>query len=390
MRLLLSAFSCHPHLPSESAVGWGLANALAETHDVVVMTESSNRLLLERESTACKFVYVSSPLRFRRGPYASYIAWQYAAYHVGRRLLNTHDFDVVHHVTWVNDWLPCPMAKLSAPFVWNAGINHLTPLWLMKTLTSSARRGEYLRNAAVAGSHTLIRPDVLERARAVISVSPPEQWPQRYRAKVHEVAMGALSRVDVERLQKVRPRGRGPVRVASVGRLVGWKGLNIGLSAFARFAREVADAEFWIVGDGPEYPHLALLSRQLGCADRVRFIPWLRRDDLLELYSEIDILLHPSIHETYGFVVHEAMAAGKPVVAFNIGGPRLIIQSGAGMLVDLSDEVDLPRSLSEALLLILNHYKAASELAKKAAREQTWDRVAGRISALYEAITDHA
>ena len=63
------------------------------------------------------------------------------------------------------------------------------------------------------------------------------------------------------------------------------------------------------------------LARELGITANVKFWGGIRRAQVLEKLAECDVLIHPSLHESGGWVCLEAMAAGRPVVCLDLGGP---------------------------------------------------------------------
>jgi glycosyltransferase involved in cell wall biosynthesis len=116
-----------------------------------------------------------------------------------------------------------------------------------------------------------------------------------------------------------------------VGRLSNEKGLSVLMGAMA--SAEAADLELLVIGDGPQRTEL---ERQAG--PRVRFAgrlpPRQVRDEMLKARA----LAFPSLcYETFGMAVVEAMAAGLPVIASDLGGTPEIVGSRAGRLVAPGD-----------------------------------------------------
>jgi glycosyltransferase involved in cell wall biosynthesis len=104
------------------------------------------------------------------------------------------------------------------------------------------------------------------------------------------------------------PRDAASTRFLFIGRLIERKGLDVLLSAFARFP----GGELWIGGDGP----LLEVANQAASADRrVRVLGHVEGKDLPDLYGQVDALVVPSLYEPWGLVVHEGLANGLPVIA---------------------------------------------------------------------------
>lgn len=119
---------------------------------------------------------------------------------------------------------------------------------------------------------------------------------------------------------------------------------NKAFDVLIRSLAEVPGAVLWLAGDGPEEDELRALARDVGVADRVRFLGW--RDDTTDLIAAADILACPSRHEPLGNVVIEAWAQAKPVVAAASDGPRHLIANGqSGLLCP----IDAPHAMASAL-----------------------------------------
>jgi glycosyltransferase involved in cell wall biosynthesis len=129
-----------------------------------------------------------------------------------------------------------------------------------------------------------------------------------------------------------------------MGRLHSDKAHDISLRALAR----LPDAYLWIAGSGPLEAELKALARDLGVADRVRFLGW--RDDAPSLYRTADICVFPSRIEPLGNVVLQAWAHETPVIAGASKGPAALVKDGEdGLLVPL----EAPDALASAVRTLL-------------------------------------
>jgi teichuronic acid biosynthesis glycosyltransferase TuaC len=122
---------------------------------------------------------------------------------------------------------------------------------------------------------------------------------------------------------------RGPT-LLSVGWLIDRKGHHLVIGAMPALPHHA----LLIVGDGPERAALERLSRDLGVADRVRFLGQVPHGSLARLYGSVDALVLASSREGWPNVLLEAMACGTPVVATNIwGNPEIVTRPEAGVLM---------------------------------------------------------
>jgi len=146
------------------------------------------------------------------------------------------------------------------------------------------------------------------------------------------------------------------VLIGIFGRLQRWKGQDVFIKAASRVARLRSNVKFVIVGGsvfGMEPEYLGELQADvvaLGLADRLAFTGF--RSDVPRLMSACDIVCNTSrAAESFGMVVVEAMAVGRPVIATAGGGPSEIIASDAdGILVPPED----PEMLAQAMLALID------------------------------------
>ncbi|WP_222908759.1 glycosyltransferase [Pseudomonas sp. DNDY-54] len=142
-------------------------------------------------------------------------------------------------------------------------------------------------------------------------------------------------------------QGKGKFTFINVASLTKKKSLDILIRAFNVASKENNDIALKIGGDGPEKVKLEQLAISLGINDKVTFLGKLTRDQVVEEMAKSDAFALSSKFETFGVVVIEALALGKPVIATRCGGPESIVRKQDGILVSTDDVVGLAAAMNE-------------------------------------------
>jgi glycosyltransferase involved in cell wall biosynthesis len=360
-RVLVSAYACGPGRPSEPGVGWNAVREIARDHDVWVLTSLEHRDDIEavaHESPTLRFVFLDWPWwlsfikRTRVGFEVQHYCWQIAAYLKARALHAQTGFDVAHHVTVCRYWMPSFLPLLGIPFVWGpVGGGESAPKRFWAGLGLPAALLEAVREVArfLGERDPLLR---LVAKQVSVGVATTRETAARMtRLKVPRLEVYtqvALTESEIATLGACDvPPASERIRFISIGRLVAWKGFHLGLQAFAR--TEHPTAEYWIVGGGPAERSLKALATRLGVSNRVRFLGQLPRSEVLQTLQQCDVLVHPSLHESGGAVCAEVMAAGRPVICLDLGGPGLQVTPETGIKVPARTPAQVVRELAVAM-----------------------------------------
>ena len=404
MKVLLSAYCCEPNRGSEAAIGWYWAIELARLgHEVWVITRAKNQLSIEQALSAnpienLSFIYYDLPAwaiwwkRFKGGVYLHYFLWQLGIYWLAKSLHQQVVFDLVQHITFGTVRQPSFMGLLGIPFIVGpvAG-GEQTPHRLSKSYPLSGLLQEALRNFVNAG----VKFDPLmhltfSQATKIFVTSKQTQalLPKRYRQKSHiSLAIGIDPNISPD-ITIEKTAEKDVLKFLFVGRLIYWKGLHLGLQAFAQLCQEIPNAHFTIIGSGPDEVWLHKLARQLNLDNHVTWIPWLEQKEVMLTYQQHDIFLFPSLHDSGGMVVLEALAYGLPVVCLDLGGPGIIVDELCGRAIETQGlcEAAVIQKIRDSLLELGKNSKIRIQLSKNAltcSKEYQWKKI---IKNLYELI----
>jgi glycosyltransferase involved in cell wall biosynthesis len=384
MKILLSAYACEPNKGSEPAVGWNWARTLVrQGHSVHVITRSNNRHAvdpaIEREQLPLVVSYYDLPAwcrRWKRSPgglYLYYVLWQVGAYRRAKRLHAAHRFDRVHHVTFASFRLPSLMGALGIPFILGpVGGGETTPRRLLRGLPPRARLLELLRNTLnrVAAFDPVLR-FTWSRATTIACTTPETRAhiPRRFQHKCLVQPTIGIERAKPAELpapEHTRPQAS----FLFAGRLLYWKGLHLALRALSEVRRRVpegslGDVRLRVVGEGSDSAWLRSVAEKAGVADSVDWIPWMSREEVLKEYRNHTAFVFPSLHDSGGLAVLEALAAGLPVICLALGGPGILVDETCGIVVEASTrgEEEVVASLAQAMIRLVEEPGTRADLA---------------------------
>ena len=176
----------------------------------------------------------------------------------------------------------------------------------------------------------------------------------------------------------------GKLNVLFVGRMEKRKGANYLLKAYKQVKQEIPESRLILVGPGVRLRHKYEKHVAKNGLRDVIFTGHVAYDELPRYYKTADIFCTPAIgYESFGIVLLEAMALGKPVVASNIGGYASVLTRGAeGLLVTPKNEA----TLAQALISLMNDKSLRQQMGAKGklkAAEYGWERIAQRVLDYY-------
>jgi glycosyltransferase involved in cell wall biosynthesis len=406
-RILLSAFACAPGWGSEPGVGWRWAQALAQRHDVTVLTHERFRDRIQAHQQhhdlqphpGPTFVYLGqrepeAVMQRRVDSQLHYLLWQQRARPLVRRLLAEQPHDLIHHLTWGSLRLPTALAGLGLPLVVGpvGGGDDAPQAWMR-----SWPWAERLRYAARSAWIALGRIDPVAR-RALAGSTLILAKTEATRAALPGFAQGRTQLaleigcppVDDRATVRVRPPGQ-VLRLLYAGRLIGGKGVVYAVDAVLELARAGHPLTLDVVGEGRLEPWLRRrIVRSGGAASAAVRLHGARPHAAMgAAYRAADLLLFPSWHDSSGNVVAEALAHGLPVLCLDRAGPAALVDDRCAERIATTglDEAGLVQALAARIAWLLEHptrLQAMSAAALERAREIAWSAQIERACRLIE------
>ena len=327
--------------------------------------------------------------------YARRLSSQWAQKRLARRLVQERQIDVVHQPMPVSPREPSLMFGLGVPVIigpMNGGIGYPPAFQRHQSRVVDA-----LLAVGRLASHGLNRliPGKLESATLLVANERTRRaLPPGTRGRVVELAENG---VDLgmwgDACTVAQESSAALTRFVFLGRLVDWKAVDLLLPAF-RAAAAHAPMSLTIVGDGPERARLEETCRSWGTladdqalAGQVQFTGWRSQQECADILKQSSALVLPSLMECGGAVVLEAMAASRPVIATDWGGPSDYLDPSCGILVPPSDRGRFEAGLTEAMVRLAQSPTLRERMGRagyrKVAERFDWEVKVDRILEIY-------
>ena len=396
MRVLVVCYQIERGKGSEAGSGYNFVRALSDIYpDITVLTRHNNAQLL-REDDDLRDIrvvgydpprWVTRLKRRNRAIIPFYYLWQLGAGRLAARLHAENPFTAVHQYNFHTDWAPHFLRIDDAKTVWGP-ICH-QPTLPFRYLQLERIRGT-IREVCKAAAKRLFwhaDPNLRRAIRAtdvILFANADVPGVFRRSGKVRQQTFGGAIPGQVP----PTPGSGVPLRLIHVGRAVSIKGAAVALDALERAVADGANATLTLVGDGPLRARLEEKAADLGLTSRVRFLPWMSREQLTEQYATSDAFLYPSLGNQDG-VVAEALAASLPVLGVAPSGTATMAGE-AGLWAPRSGYARTIAGLAEGISTLAQ--EAASDpdawadrrlRALRRSEELSWAATAQAVAASY-------
>lgn len=373
--LLVATPYFHPRIGGAENYSWQIARRLAlrSGFRVSVVTSRSEPAGAARESLDGMEVHrLPIWLRWSNTPLNALWFAQL------RRLIRADPPDLVHlhaPVPFMADVAARAAGRIPTVLTYHAG---------------SMAKGRWPIDMLIGLYERIALPALFRRVTALVAVSP-QIVREQMRGHAHKATVIPPG-VDLEQFRPapLAEDLRTVTFVGSVARSAAWKGIDVLLHSMADVMRAVPQARLEIVGGGDALEHHARCARDLGISDAVRFCGPQRGASLADAYRRASVVVLPSksAAESFGMVLLEAMASGRPVIGSRIGGiPELIEDGSSGLLVPPGD----PQALASAIVRVLRDRRLAQGLAEAGVRKAglyDWEIQCDRYVRLFDSIVD--
>jgi glycosyltransferase involved in cell wall biosynthesis len=379
-------------LRSRGVETWLVVHSRTRTELVELFAEDVDRILFVPDLWIHKLLFYLSRHLPRRLSEATLglinqLITQFCQRSILRQLIQNHRIDVIHQPIPISPRFPSALFGLGVPVVigpMNGGMEYPpafrhTESWVSRVAIAFLRLFTNAGNTLVPGKK---HADVL----LVANQRTRQALPSGIRGKVMELDENGI---DIGMWQSASDSGEATIpRFVFVGRMVNWKAVDIVIRALDK----VPSAELEIVGDGPMLEAWKSLANELGVKDRVCFAGRLAQPEYaVRLRSSVGLVL-PSLYESGGAVVLEAMASSKPVIATRWGGPADYLNESCGILVEPESYATLVAGFAEGMQKLIDSPELAKSMGdagrERAVRDFDWQRRIDRVICIYRMLVE--
>ncbi|RYG98898.1 MAG: glycosyltransferase family 1 protein [Alphaproteobacteria bacterium] len=400
LRVLLSAYACEPGKGSEPGTGWHMAMELAKRYDVTVLTRANDRGPIEKElaeSTGPRptFLYhdLSGLYRFLKKrrilPTQLYYAmWQRDT----RRMLETKsvsDFDIFHHITFnsfeISPGVPAGFrgALVRGPL----GGGQTAPPALLESLGWLDKLKEQARSARVRKSAASSR---LQRDLAACDLilhanhetgDLLKQGQENRRDPMIDVG------VDPSKFSPA-DHAKDGTRILSASNFEPRKGTRLLLLAFQRAHQDNPSLRLLLAGSGKLLAQDMAWVEANRLSNSVSFLGKLDHQKMADELSAADVFVFPSLRDTSGAIVLEAMACGLPIVCLDHQGAKVMVGDCCGMRISPESLEGTLDGIARAILKLASNVSLRESMGHRARErvlaEFSWEKKASRLSEEYQ------
>ena len=339
MNIIYIAYSCNPYNGTEDKLGWYTPYYASENNNVIIITkeesrESVEKYIVENKCNNIVVYYIDIPVIYKKIYSGSFYSgrqnvWNKRAFLKAQEICKAQKIDVIHQINPVEFRSIGPYGKIkNVRFVCGPiGGGEYIPSNLKKYVTGSGRLVEFIRLVAnyYYKCKYKINGRFVECDTLLFANSETRDFliPLAKRAHYRVLTeLGSLTQnIDVQK------NANETFSILAGGRLIYRKGFDLLLDAIEIIPKEY-EFKMVLVGDGPLYSHLKnrinaskILKKRVSMLGRV---PHMEMD---RLYKASDLFVMPSLRETTGTVILEALENGIPVITANLFGARTILDN---------------------------------------------------------------
>lgn len=335
-KILAVSFALGPKDGSEAGAAWGVVRSLLKVADVDVLVptleiEGLRQWQRENNDERLRVIEVdtsqtSSILwRYNAIPkvaFLSYWMWLHRARKVGQKEAQRNNYAAAMHVAYGSYWLPSPVVDFGVPSIWGpVGGATRTPFSLWRYLGLRGIFGELFKYAMVRCVSFL--PSIRHTWRSTEYPLAETENTRRIFPTEMQKRTRVINRAALQKVPKRVDKPRQPY-IIFPSRVQPRKAPYLAVRALLHAH---PDVKLRFVADGMAASGTKKLAKRLGLEDRVEFMGWVPREEMMEMMTEAAAAVFLGTREEGGCALAESMQLGTPVIVLGVGGARLLAET---------------------------------------------------------------
>jgi len=348
MKILISAYSCEPNSGSEHEVGWSWIKALSKNNKnkITVITRKSNKKKIYLENTLCKkknvnFWFYDLPDFFlkilkkknKKNTYLYFYLWQLLVYFKFKSKINKIKYDFIHHVTFTSLRIPSFLFLCKSNFFFGPVCGgEIIKNCLIKDFSLKAKIIEYLR--LISNFYIKYSPIMnllfLKSKKIILT---------------HEVNLSLVPKVFHKKVVIVpsifndkiffKNKIKKNYNIYFAGRLLEWKGAHYLIKIFKKLYKANNKIKLEIFGDGPLKAKIIDQVKNEVFKNNIKLYGLLPQSKFLKKIKKSDLLIFPTLRDSGGYVILDALKNNINVLTTNAPGPMSIIKKNELGYIDI-------------------------------------------------------
>ena len=387
---------------SEPAVGWNWVLELGKRNRVHVITRANNQTVIEQhlpEEIASNVVlhYYDTPdiiknLKHKdKGLYFYNFCWQIGIVNVAKRIIRSEKVDYILHITFGSVWMPTFLPLLRPRFIWGPmGGGECVPFPFIGVLPFKQRIVQLFRY--ILNYTTIINPLILLpacKSEVILARTPNTKdiMPFFTRKKTRVLLETAMEDEIFKREKK--EYGAEVIKMVISARFISIKNIPLVIKAL-KYIQTSKPWKLTLLGSGPDKKLIENTIKAEGVGQQVSIIPYLPREEALDMIEHSDIFIFPSLKEGGTWALMEAMAIGLPVVCLDWAGMAVETTSDTAIQIPVSNSRKMEKDFGHAISLLINSpqlRKQIGQAARKRIKEVfNWNAKGLYMEALFDEI----
>ena len=357
-KILISAYSCEPDRGSESEVGWNWVINLSDLgHEVYVITRANQKnkiykYISKKNIENLHFIYFDFPklvIKIFKGKsnafsYLYFYLWQIGIFFVAKNLIKRINFDFIHHVTFVSYRFPSFLCLLDAPFIFGpiSGGDEI-PKKLKKSFDFKSRLKEYFRELdnKLVKIYPLLNLTFKKSKKIIVtSFYTQQKISKKYHNKILNELAISPSNLEISEKDFIKDYYSEKIQICFAGVFEHRKGIHILMNVIKKLKENHQNFVFNFFGKGYLQAYMENFITKYDLINYTKFHGEVDRNYLKNQMKINHLLLFPSLRDSGGYVLFEAMSVGLPSIVINLGGPPKIINNNCGFIIDHEDKTE--------------------------------------------------